>query len=189
MFLSILAALLSGLAYVLYFGQMLHGTSVPNPASWSVWTLLAVMNALTFWKSSRDPLATLQFFTGSVGCFVVWAYALIAGQFSPLDTMAWTVLVSCVIACAVWNLKSARHANLVVAGIFLWSSVPTIQGAWLDSNIERALPWWLWTMAFAVSFCNVIMRRNKEDTHWWLLLAVPTVGVIIHGAVAIPAKW
>ncbi len=188
MFLSVLAAVLSGAAYVIYFFQVWNGGSVPNPASWSVWVLLATMNALTFWKGSKDLLAAMQFFTGSVGCAVVWVYTLAVGRFSPLDTMAWTVLVSCVIACFVWKLKSARYANVVIAGIFLWSAVPTIHGVLLNGNVERALPWYLWTSAFAISFINVTIRRDRKDPRWWLLLAVPIVGVVMHGLVAIAAR-
>lgn len=188
MFLSILAAVLHGVAYAIYLNQVYTGGSVPNPATWSVWALLSILNALTFWKASKDPLATTQFFTGSVACFVVWAYAWIAGRFLPIDTMACAVLISSVAACVVWKWKDARHANLVVAGILLWSSWPTIQGAWRDGNVEQALPWYLWTSAFVVSFINVVRRRDRKDPRWWLLLAVPVVGIVIHGLVAIAAK-
>lgn len=188
MFLSMLAAALSGVAYVIYFFQVYNGGSVPNPASWSVWVLLANLNAVTFLKGSKDRLATTQFFVGSIGCVAVWIYALVAGRFSPLDTMALLVLVSCVASCVVWKLKGARYANVVIALIFLWSSEPTIQGAWQNGNVERALPWYLWTSAFAVSFVNVIVRRDRDDTRWWLLLAVPVVGIVIHGLVAVAAR-
>ena len=184
MFLSILAALLSGIAYVIYFFQVWNHGSVPNPASWTAWVLLANLNAVTFLNGSKDRLATMQFFVGSIGCVAVWTYTVIAGRFSSPDIMVWIVLASCIISCVVWKWKGAQYASVVIALIFLWSAVPTIQGVWKNSHVEQALPWYLWTSAFTVSFFNVIRRRNREDSQWWLLLAVPIVGIVIHGLVA-----
>ena len=98
-FLSILAAVFHGVAYAIYLNQVYGGGSIPNPASWTIWAFLSILNALTFWKGTRDPLATAQFFTGSVACFVVWVFALSAGKFAPLDAMAWVVLLLCILSC------------------------------------------------------------------------------------------
>ena len=70
-FLSILAAVFHGMAYAIYLHQVFSGGSIPNPASWTIWAFLSTLNAVTFWKGSRDGLATAQFFTGSVACFAV----------------------------------------------------------------------------------------------------------------------
>ncbi len=188
MFLSILAAVLHGIAYVIYLHQIYDGGSIPNPASWTIWAFLSTLNALTFWKGSRDGLATAQFFTGSAACFIVWAFALGAGKFASLDVMAWTVLVLCFAACGIWYAtKSAVYANLVVGGIFLMSSIPTIVGVWRNSNVEQPLPWYLWTIAYAVTSVNVYKRTDRAKSQWWLLMAVPVFGVMVHGSVAIGA--
>lgn len=189
MALSILAALLHGIGYLIYLCQVYGGGSVPNPASWTVWALLSILNALTFWKASKDPLATAQFFTGSVLCVAVWVYALASGRFSPLDTMGWAVLASCIITSIIWwATRSAIYASLMVAGILFWSSVPTIQGVWQNSSLEQALPWYLWTAAYLVTSINVARRRDQNNSRWWLLMAVPIVGIIIHGMVAIAVR-
>ena len=187
-FLSILAAVFHGVAYAIYLHQVFGGGSIPNPASWTIWAFLSILNAITFWKGSRDGLATAQFFTGSVACFVVWVFALGAGKFAPLDTMAWAVLVLSLLACAVWYFtRSAIYANLVVGGILLISSVPTIAGVWHNSNVEQSLPWWLWTTAFVITSVNVYRRTDRTKSRWWFLMVVPIFGIAIHGAVAIGA--
>ncbi len=186
MFLSILAAVIHGTAYAIYLHQVYGGGSIPNPASWTIWAFLSTLNALTFWKGSKDGLATAQFFTGSVACFVVWAYALGAGRFAPLDAMAWTVLVLSLAACLVWYVtRSAIYANLVMGGILLVSSIPTIAGVWHNSNVERSLPWYLWTSAFVITSINVFRRTDRTKPQWWFLMVVPIIGIIIHGAVAL----
>lgn len=188
MFLSISAAVLHATAYAVYFVQVCGGTSVPNPASWTIWAFLSALNAITFWKGSKDALATSQFFVGMVANFSVWAYALWAGKFAPLDAISWTILVLCLIACLVWyTTRNAVYANVVVGGILLLSSIPTIIGVWQNSALERALPWYLWASAFAITSVNVPRRTDRTKPRWWLLMVVPIVGIIIHGAVAVKA--
>lgn len=190
MFLSILAAVLHVLGYPIYLYQVYGGTSVPNPASWTIWALLAVLNALTFWRGSKDALVTLQFFSGSVASFSVWVYALSLGRFSPLGSTGWGVLVLCLLACVVWRATNALYANLVVAGILALSSLPTIEGVLRNGNVERALPWYFWTSASAITCINVFRRRHegeKRGIRWQFLLVTPTVLVIIHGIVALTA--
>ncbi len=186
MFLSILAAVFSGVAYVLYLHQVYAGGSVPNPASWTVWAFLAGLNAITFWKGSKDGLATAQFFTGAVGCFGVWAFALSTGKFAPLDAMAWIVLILCIAACLVWwKTKNAIYANLVLGGTLAVSFIPTIVSVWQDGRIEQPIPWDLWTAAFAVTSLNVLRRTDRMKPRWWFLMVVPILGVILHGIVAL----
>lgn len=188
MFLSLLAAGLHAAGYTIYLVQVYGGGSVPNPSSWSVWAFLTILNALSFWRASKDALATTQFFTGSVMCFMVWMYSLFGGRFSPLDRTGEVVLISCIIACLIWwATQKAIYANLVVAGILLFSSLPTIQGVWQNSGVERALPWYLWTAAFVVTAVNVA-RRHRGKPRWWLLMVLPITGIVIHGVVAIAAK-
>lgn len=188
MALSLLAALFHGTAYGIYFLQVSGGGSVPNPASWSVWAVLSIVNALTFWKASKDPLATTQFFTGAVACFGVWIYSLSAGKFAPLNTMAWVVLVLCLLACAIWYItRSAIYGNLIVCGIFIVSSIPTLAGVWANSNVERPLSWCFWTTAFVITFLNVLRRADRAKPKWWFLLAMPIYGIVFHGLIAICA--
>jgi hypothetical protein len=185
--LSVLAAVIHVTAYAIYLRQIFGGGSIPNPASWTIWAGLSILNALTFWKGSRDALATAQFFTGSVACFIVWAFALGAGKFAPLDAMAWTVLVLCIAACAVWYLTNAVYASIAVGVILLVSSVPTIAGVWRNGSIEQPLPWYMWTAAFAITAVNVFWRTDRTKPRWWFLMVVPITGIVIHGVVAIGA--
>jgi hypothetical protein len=187
-FLSIFAAVLSGIAYAIYLPLVYGGGSIPNPASWTVWAFLAGLNAITFWKGSHDGLATAQFFTGSAGCVAVWGLALSMGKFAPLDAMAWTVLILCLAACLVWWMtRNAVYANLVVGGTLFLSFIPTIVSVWQNGKIEHSLPWYLWTAAFLITSINVFRRTDRTQPRWWFLMVVPIFGTILHGAVALSA--
>lgn len=180
MFLSISAALLQGLAFIVYLRQVRFGSSVPNPASWTVWAFLATLNALTFWKASGDALATMQFFTGGVMCIAVFVYSLYAGKFAKLDTQAKVVLGIGLVACLVWwVLQDASYANIIVAFGFAVSSYPTIRGVWQNPQNEKSLPWFMWTVAFTLTLANVVTRWKGQ----YISLIMPIECIVIHGVV------
>lgn len=184
-FLSVSGALLQGIAFGIYLRQVRFGSSVPNPASWTVWAFLAVLNALTFWKASGDVLATMTFFTGGVMCTAVFAYSLYAGKFAKLDIQAKVVLGIGLIACLVWwLLQDASYANVIVAFGFAVSSWPTIRGVWHDSRTEKSLPWFIWMGAFTLTLVNVLVRWEGR----YIALLMPIECIIIHGVVAIKAR-
>jgi hypothetical protein len=189
--LAVLAAVLHGTAYTIYLTQVYFGESVPNPASWSVWAFLSVLNAFSFARASGNWLKALQFFTGAVMCLVVFAYSLWAGHFAPLTGLGYTVLVLSLIACLIWCMTRASYASVAIAAIFLISSVPTVMGVWQNTNTEHQLPWWLWTTAFCLTFANVLRdwgQIRKREPHPWTVTAVPVSGIILHCVVALLAK-
>jgi hypothetical protein len=189
MFLSISAAVLSGLAYVIYLHQVYAGGSIPNPASWTVWAFTATLSAITFWRGSKDWLAATQFFTGSVACIVVWVFTLSFGKFSGLDVMSWVTIVVSFGACLVWYVtENAIYANLIIGGVEIASIIPTITGVVHNSHVEQALPWWLWAIAFAISSFNILRRIDRSKRNWRLLMVMPIGAAIVHGAVAFFAR-
>lgn len=189
MFLAILATLFHVMAYIVYFCQVDEGSSIPNSATWTVWVFMATLNALTFWRGSKDKVATMQFFAGSVLCCVMWIYSLIMGKFIALDMLSWIILIVCLTACLVWYLTNAIYANLIVAAILVVSSMPTIMEIWRHHNTEQPLPWFLWMTAFAATSINVFKRTDKRKKYWWFLLVAPIVSVITDGTIAISSMF
>jgi len=191
MLLALLAAVLHGTAYVIYLYQVYSGASVPNPASWSVWALFAILNALTFWQTAKkNILLTAQFLTGSVMASLVWAYAMSAGRFSGLDTIGVTTLVLCGLSCWVWwRSKNAGYAQLILVVSLVVSAIPTIWGVILDSNLEKALPWWIWTGACLATLTNVSIQKYRDSSQSWILFVSPIVLTFVHGIVAYYAHW
>lgn len=186
MILSILAALFDVGGYAFYFFHVYGGSTFPNPASWTIWTFLAALNALTFWKASNDALATLQFFVGAGMCVAIFLYTLGAGRFTPLDAVDTGVLIFCVVVCVVWYLtRNALYANLVLVGVGAISVYPLMAGIVTHPSIERPHAWIFWTCAFVVTSMNVYMRsQDAYPRKRVLLMAMPSSGLILHAGVA-----
>jgi hypothetical protein len=179
--LGLMAALLHGVAYVLYSVQTKIGKSSPNAASWSIWAFLATLNALSYHEMSGDLVASLQFFTGSVACILTFLYVLTIGKFSKLKPKEWGLFVLGLLATLVWwKFRSATGANLIVLVAFIISFIPTFEGVLRDPFKETSSSWILWTLAFLVTTTNVVLRDSKP-----IALLTPIVLLIAHSSIAI----
>jgi hypothetical protein len=178
--LPVLAALLHLSGFTLYNIQAKLGKSKPNPASWFLWAFLATLNALSF-SAMNDPIAALQFFAGSVGCIVTFLYVLMIGRLKWPTMREWVTLVIGLIAIFVWREFTATAANMILAGVLLWSFEPTLHGVWCDPSKEKPLAWYLWASAFAITGVNTYLFKGG----WTLSMVIPIVGFVCH--LAVPA--
>lgn len=179
--LGITAALLHGIAYVLYSVQTKLGYSKPNIATWSIWTFLATLNAFSYREMSGDAIVALQFFTGSVACTLTFVYAMIIGKFSwPKQSDWWCFALGLLAMLVWWIFRSATGANMIILVAALVSFIPTYMGVARDPFRETPGPWVLWTFAFLVTTINVVLREDKL-----VALVMPTVLLVAHAGIAV----
>jgi len=179
--LGISAALLHGIAYVLYNIQTRLGQSKPNPASWSVWTVLAIINAFSFRELSGDLVSTLQSFIGSAACIFTFAYSLFRGKFSRLGGKELFILAMSLLAVLVWWIfQSAVYANVIVLLSILISFKPTFDGVFKDPFKETPRSWWMWALAYGLTTLSVLIRHKPL-----LALLMPAALMIAHGSIAV----
>lgn len=176
--LPVTAALISFTGFITYNVQTKLGESEPNPASWFLWAFLATMNALSF-SAMNDVVSALQFFAGSVGCIVTFFYVLIIGKFSWPTRNEWGMLVVGFVAILVWREYTATSANMILAGVFLWSFEPTIRGVWRNPYKEKMPAWIMWTIAFTITSVNTYLYKGGAT----LSMVVPVLATVCHGAV------
>lgn len=181
---AVCAAILHGVAYLLYNRQAKLGSSKPNAASWSLWAFLATLNALSYFQMSGDVVASLQFMTGSVACMLTFIYVLFIGKFSRLTPKECALFALGLLAILIWwALRSATSANMIVLLAFLISFKPTLDGVKANPFKESPLPWVLWTIAFSMSTVNVLLSIDMGTTKL-IGLITPLVLLICHGAIA-----
>ena len=112
--LGVSAALLHGVAYLLYNIQTKLGQSHPNVVSWSIWAFLATLNAFSY-REISGIVAGLQFFIGSAGCILTFLYALWIGTFERPKPKEWRVFaLGCLASLVWWIFRSAASANMII---------------------------------------------------------------------------
>ena len=172
---AVIAALTHGIAFILYNRTAQN----PKAASWAVWAFSAALNALTYRVMSNDLVMTLQFYTGSVACFLTFVYLLARGRFGWPSEGAWASLVLACVALLVWHrLQNATWANMILLVSVGISFIPTFTGALKQHEDEPMLPWALWTAAFVMSSFNVWLRDGNVMSY-----VTPVALMAMHGSI------
>lgn len=178
--LGVAAALLHATAYILYNRQARQKKSVPNPVSWFVWMIVAVLNALTYKAMNDSFVLALQFIVGTFGSVITFFHVISIGKISKLEKSEYWTLVLAFIAGAIWWIfQSATCANLILALALLIGTWPTFRGVLDDPTKETSTPWIIWCCAFIVTFLNVAIQKG-----WTWALITPALFGIVEGSIA-----
>jgi len=180
-FLPVLAALIHAAGFILYNIHTHRGVSHPNFTSWSVWALMACLNALTF-SAATSWVIGLQTAVGAAGCVGTFVHALVTGRFQRPSTREILVLLVCIGTIVVWMNFSALAANLFLLMGVILSFEPTLRGVIRDpKNESRLLPWFLWAFAYCITTMNTYLLSGGFTAK----LTMPIVLIVSHGIVPV----
>ncbi len=184
----IIGNLLILVTLVTYFKQVRDGESEPNPATWSLWLVIGLINLVTYflvvegsvWKSLYVILAT-------AGLSVIFLYSFAKGRFQKLALTDKVCLVLAIAVCVVWKTTgSAVIANVSLQAAYIISFIPTIRALLMETAREKPLPWFLATFSYVFSIAGIL----SSQTYSWPELAYPVVnGILGNGFVAILALF
>lgn len=186
MSLSVFLGALSGIVYVLgyveYNRHITQGSTRPNLATWSVFSALALVSAVSYIASSGDfwkgviPLANIGF------CIATFIRAWHNGTFAGLDSLERASLAIGIAAAIAWGVfKSAAAANLIVQFAIAVGFVSTWRGVWKNPSREHPNPWLIWTLSYSVAILVVALRWKGQ----WIDLAYPVNCIVLHASVPI----
>jgi hypothetical protein len=179
------AGFLHVLAFALYNRQMLHGTSQPNSATWTLWAFLTVLNASSYAVMSGDLVKSILPIASSLACILTFLFSLYKGKLSKLDLWDGLALGIGVVSGLVWwYYKSATYANLILQASVAISFVPTYRGVWKNPKKEKALPWYIWSFAYVLSIVVIAMRWKGQYQD----LVYPVNCLILHAVVGVLTK-
>jgi hypothetical protein len=182
LWLGITAGAMHVVAFALYNKQMLQGTSVPNAATWTLWTFLTVLNVTSYAAMSGDVVKSILPATSSLACILTFLFSLYKGKLSRID--AWdgiALVIGVVSGLAWWWYHSATYANLILQLSIAISFVPTYRGVWKNPAVERAFPWYLWSSAYILSIVVIALRWEGQYQD----LVYPVNCLLLHVAVGL----
>ncbi len=161
--LGIAAGVLQLVAFGIYNKQIFQGTSVPNTATWTLWAFLTVLNASSYAVMTADVAKYILPVASALATIGTFGYSLFAGKFKRMDPWDWLVLAIGMIAGVVWWwYQSATYANLIVIVAVAIAFIPLYRGVWKNPTLEKPLPWYVWTMAYAVVTVVVVLRWKGQ---------------------------
>lgn len=179
---SLLATLLVPVVYILYFRQVVRGLSVPNPATWLVWSTVMLLNALTYFLvSDKDPFKTSITVVTLVLMVAVMTYSWLKGKFSPLKKTEKYILFLCGLIFIFWQTTGQIElAHLFLQIILFISFVPTIAGIIVGKNKESSPPWIIAIISYLLLIISTIIDFKGN----YYQFAYPIInGVLGNGSV------
>lgn len=183
--LSVLGGVLQLVAFAIYNKQILKGLSKPNAATWTLWMFTSTLNCITYIIMSGDVVKGFLPIASTVACIATFFYALKKGKLSKLNGWDTTVLALGLVSAVVWWIfRSATYANLILQICILVSFIPTYRTVWNDYRTEKALPWFLWSLAYVFVLVAVILRWRGQVQD----LVYPINCFVLHLIVGILAK-
>lgn len=179
--LGIAAACIHATAYLLYSVQASHGTSKPLVSVIGVSAALAILLTFTYQAATSNWIITLQYYAMMVAATATFVYILKIGRFEKLTKDEIASLTAGVVSGVVWLVfHNAAFANLILIATVLIVYRTLYVRVWKDPTTETALPWKLWTLAYAISTMNVVYGHARPIAY-----VSPIVFLFAHLTVAV----
>ncbi len=168
--------------YIIYLIQVKKSQSTPNPATWSIWVAVMILNGATYTTMTGDILESLIAITAPILLIILFSYISIKGKFTKLGKTEKKILALTFIIGILWKITSATFSNLCLQAIILFSFWPTIKGLIKGDHNEKPLPWILASVAYLLTVAGNILNLQGN----WFKLVFPFVnGVMGNGSVAL----
>lgn len=185
---DILALSASGVVFIVYatyLYQVIKGDSTPNPATWTIWLTVSVLNAITFVQVADTWYQGMISITMTVFVACLFLYSWKQGKFTPLQKLEKGVLILTGVFGLIWlGTGNETLANLLLQISLLFSFWPTLQGLWRNQAKEKPLPWLLAVVAYGMIITSMLISFKGN----YVAFVYPLVnGVIGNGSVAILA--
>jgi len=167
--------------FVLYFRQVIQGSSTPNPAAWTIWLITSVMNTVTFYYVAGGTKFLLTAVTASC-VFMVFLYTLSKRKFTKPGKVVLTCFLLAILVGIFWNTtEDPILTNLLLQGILAIAFWPTINGLLKKIAREKALPWGLATIAYSLLILAIVFDWENSNC---VALVHPIIGICGNGSVA-----
>ena len=164
--------------YVPYIYEVLKRTTIPNRASWLIWSLSTATILIGVHETGTNEAIWVPV-ADAVGCFLILILSIPFGVGGWAKTDRVSLLIS-VASLLVWwltgNVMVALIANLL---IYVSGYVPTFKKAWGDPKSESRVAWTFFLVGVVLNLVTVAIGMDSGFAVWLypivLVLAVGTL--------------
>lgn len=178
--LAFIAGLFLIAGYVPYIYEVVKRTTIPNRASWFIWSLSTALVLFGVTGTGTHEAIWVPI-ADALGCFIIFIMAIPrgVGGWSKTDKIS---LAVCFTSLIVWWFSgSALIALLMNLSVYVSGYVPTIEKVFYDPKSES---YSAWTLFFIGVILNLIAVAIGNDTGFavWLypIVLVLAVGVLYY---------
>ena len=175
-FFGLTSGIISTFAYLPYILDTLRGQTVPQRASWLIWS---VLGSIAFFSQVFEGASDSLWFAGvqASGTLTVFLLSIFVGSGRFLNKTDFAVLAIAAFGLILWYFtESAVYALLITISISLLGGSVTILKAYRDPDSETFSTW---AMSFTASICAMV-SVGKTDA---VLLAYPAYLFTLNGGI------
>ncbi len=175
-------SVLSGLfligGYIPYIYEVIKKTTIPNKASWLIWSLSTVSILFTLGETGTHEAIFVPI-ADALGCTIIFVLALFIGEKGWSKTDKFSFLVS-IVSLLVW-VYTGNPLIALIANLLVYTSgyIPTIAKSIKDPHTESFAAWTLFMIGVTL---NLILVAIGSDTGFavWLypIVLMVTVGTL-----------
>lgn len=188
-FALILANLLLIATIVLYLRNVVVAGVTPNPITFFVRSVVAVMNCFSYLAVvNKDYFKLSVTVVSALGLIVIFSYAFLRGNLTKMRTIDAVCGTAALIIGVIWKTTgNPVFANLLLQAIMLLAFYPAINGVLAGVAKEKPLPWIFATLCYVFMVVAIVADWNAGG--WYALVHPVVSGILGNGSLATAAWW
>lgn len=158
------AAVVTIIAYVRYFRDLVWGDTHPNRWSWLIWSTTMLIEALTYQEVNGDWQKSAIFFLSAFACVVITIAIWFKAAWKWPKVSEVLCLAASAVAVVLWlyfDMTFVAHMVVVIAVPL--GFIPTWLSARKDPANERSWAWPLWSIGDALTLWVIV--TTLEGVH------------------------
>lgn len=156
--------LLGSIPYVL---SILNRKTVPNPATWWVWSIVGWIAFFSYFAAGGKETHWLML-SYAIGPSVIGLLSFKYGKVSSLDKFDVGCLLICLISFILWKATAnPLIALLIMLGIDMTGALPTLRKTYYEPDTEDTLPWLVFCIGNTINFFNILVFED------WNAVSIP----------------
>ena len=176
--LSILSGIFLIAGYIPYIYEVVKGTTIPNKASWLIWSLSTVTIIFTLGETGTHE-AILFPIADASGCTIIFILSLFIGEkgWSKTDRVSFMV---CIVSLIFW-LYSGNALIALIANLIVYTSgyIPTITKTIKNPYAESFTAWTFFMIGVVLNLVTVSIGNDTGFAVWlYPIVFVLTVGTL-----------
>ncbi len=170
--------------FILYNKNILNGSGKPNIVTWSLFSLITLINSITYLSFTHDTLKGALAFTDCFTCLIITSLIIFKNHHFRLILLEKIIIILSILSLVIWYLlHSAVYANLLLQPAYILAFVPTLRNVWKNPAGESALVWLMWAFSFILTLIVVYIRWDNNPADF----INPLIALILHTSVGLLA--
>lgn len=161
------SAIIGLLGYIPYVISVLRKKTVPNPATWWIWSVVGWIAVASYFSAGGTETFWLMF-SYALGPSTIGLLSFRYGKVSSLEKFDIYCLVISLVSLILWRLTAVPILALLInLGIDITGALPTLRKTYFEPGTEDSLAWSIFWVGNTMNFVNILISGD------WNLVSIP----------------